>query len=492
MRRTLSLVLLLSAGGCVSSGPDPFLVDIQERTQKTEVLLQGEKKAREKLARQVSSLLETVRSLREELDREGTRAASREAERKKQWSLGWSRLEGRLASLEESTTKILQALALRVQTALDGLARLEKGLGDLQRSREETARGLRENTKALQAVQAGTAALEKSLSSLEEGAARAAEERAGILARLEKQGKLLSGLPSKFPKPENQKLFSRISRIESRLALLENSVKELRRLWEADVRGVLSELKDSLRFGRGETAALARRLEELEKKVRAAPWKKEPGRVEGPASLPASKPSGILAARSRPVPSRRAGALPAPLAAGGEGENPWDPATGLGARTWPWLLGMGAFLFLLLVWALKGNASQAEEGERFPEAEVGGPGGGPGAEGGEAALPPRGSAVRPSSRGQAVIPASRTSGPAGDLPPTRVMAELAPGREGAGAEERVREALRILESSPLCLADPEIQVEPDKETGKTRIFFWVPGFATPEEIRELASRVESL
>lgn len=488
MRKTLSLVLLLFAGACVSSGPDPFLVDIQERTQKVDVLLQGEKKAREKLARQVSALAEKVQVLQETLDRERALSASREAQRKRDWSLGWSRLEGEIAGLRENTAKTLRALALQARTALEGLARLEKGLGGLRRAQEETARLAGENNKALRGAEAGRAALEKNLASLEKGAARAAAERAGILARLEQVERKVEGLPARFPRPKGKE---RLSGIESRLARVESSVKRLERLWEEDVRGILSGLADSLRSRRGEAEALAKRLDLLEKKVQAASMRGA-RRAMPPSSVPASKPVQKVLAQSKAGAGRAAGELPLPLAAGGEQENPWDPVTGLGTRTWPWLVGMGAFLFLLLVWALKGNGSGAEVGETAREEGT--------RDGGRETLESPGkpasstgvSPPRSSSQGPALFPGARAPGPDGELPPTRVMAELAPGGEGSREEDRIREALRILETSPLCLADPEVQVEPDKETGKVRIFFWVPGFATPEEIRELASRVESL
>ncbi|HHI69143.1 MAG TPA: hypothetical protein ENJ97_07470, partial [Planctomycetes bacterium] len=249
MRKSLSLVLLLFAGACVSSGPDPFLVDIQERTQKVEVLLQGEKKARDKLARQVSALAEKVQTLQETLDRERALSASREAQRKKDWSLGWSRLEGEIARLSENSARTLKSLSLQVRTALEGLARLEKGLGDLRRAQEETARLAGENRKALQGAEGRSAAAEKSLASLEKGITRAAAERAGILARLEQVERKVEGLPARFPKPEGKERFSGL---ESRLARVESSVKELERLWKEDVRGILPELADSLRSRRGE------------------------------------------------------------------------------------------------------------------------------------------------------------------------------------------------------------------------------------------------
>ena len=500
MKRRLSLFLLLLGWGCVSSGPDPFLVDIQERTQKVEVLLQGEKKEREKLARRVSTLLEAARILQEKLDREREAASLREEAGKRDRAAWRTRLEQSLASLAEGTGKALQNLSLQVKTALAGLARVEKGLQDLERAGAQESRLAEERSREIQKLEDRISPLEKGLRSVERGIARAAAERSGILARLGDVAAALKNLPSKFPKPQTGNPFPGL---EPRLSALETSVDRLRRIWEEDIRGVLSGLKESLVSWREETTALEGKLARLEAKVQAASLARE-GAATRPSDVPAAvtKPSEPS---SRPTFVKKSGrpgeALPLPSRpAVGPGEtslpgmssmetdgNPWDPVTGLGARSWPWLVGIGAFLFLLLLWALRGNASPVEEEERGGKRDE--PGGEIGLERPLSTSPTR---RAPSSSRR--LPPSTPSGAAEeeDLPPTRVLAELPSGKGGEDEETRIRRALGILETSPLCLADPPVQVEPDPETGKVRIFFWVPGFATPGEIEELASRVESL
>ncbi len=500
MRRLLFAVLLPFLASCVSSGPDPFLVDIQERTQKVETLLQGEKKAREKLARQVSALLDTAKTLREQLERETSLAASREQERKRDWSAGLARWEQDLASLAESTGKAFRALGLQVQSALAGLARLEKKWQESQKGREQAGRLAEENAKAARELADRVAALEKGLSSLEKGLTRASAERAGILARLAEMEKALEGMPSKFPKSPGRELFSGL---QSRMERVERGLERLRTIWEEDVRGVLSGLSHSLRSWSGKTEDLAVRLDQLEEKVRKASFRRNGGATppstrKAPHPFPASRPFRLAPARAKAAGGPIAKVGP-PVALQETGKNPWDAVTGLGARTWPWLVGMGALLFFLLAWALKGGEAPAEKEEEGEE--EGKRGHGRGASGqDEPADRVGGASLRASRKGPAgeaalvssPFAAQRNASPGEELPPARVLAELPLEKEGEDREVRVRKALEILESSALCLADPEVQVETDQAGGKIRIFFWAPGFAPSEEIQELASRLESL
>ncbi len=523
MRKAWFLFLGVLLPSCVSSGPDPFLVDVQERTQKLEVLLQGEKKARERLSRRVTEIQDSLAALQEKLDRNLSRVLSFEEEGKKERVAGLGRLESRMEELRAGTAKVFRDLYLQVKTALSGLARVEKSLGAFEAARKETEKKVSAGLDATRNLAAGVEALGDGLRSLEEGAARAGRERAGILAELGRLEKTLRTLPAKFPRipepvnplPEWKAL---AASLEKRLASLEASLGELERLWAEDLKGLLAGVEDSLRKDRGRWKALAARLEAMEVRL---------GKIGAPSRAPASEPfRGKAGASSRPGgkalprpstasareggPSRGRGEVPPPptrvppSSITVEGERAWDPVTGLGAASWPWLLGMGAFLFFLLVWALKGGNGE-ERGDLPVRDEEGPPlrameGSREGGDGGGKESPARSPSREDPSLGEGrPVLSSRVRagevpppGDPGEKPPSRILVEIPLGREAGEEDALVRRALKLLEVSPLCLADPPVQVEPDRASGKIRVSFWVPGFALPEEIQELASRLERL
>ena len=225
--------------------------------------------------------------------------------------------------------------------------------------------------------------------------------------------------------------------------------------------------------------ALRKRLDELARQETARP---DPAAVLAPLLARLDRLEarmGELADATRgtaPPAGTTPGATPTP-------DRGWG-ADPLETPTWPWLAGGGGALLLFLLWALRSGRRRPRPApvDAAPSRPRPRP---------DRAAPAPPASIDSGIRQTSTAPAAVATEAAEDAPPRRVMVDLeAP--PGGDEGELGRAAADLLARSPLVLVEPGPEQVPRPGGRGVRLFFHLPGFATPAAREELLERLHRL